>query len=53
MPMFLLNAQIRDPIQNTPTVINKIGFLPQMSEILPHMGAVAALAKRYADPIHV
>lgn len=53
MPMFLLSAQIRDPTQNTPTVINKIGLRPQISEILPHMGAVAAFASRYADPIHV
>lgn len=42
MAMFLLSAHINDPTQKTATAISMMGFRPQMSEILPHIGAMAA-----------
>lgn len=53
MPMFWLTAHNSDPTQKMPTAISMMGFRPQISEIFPHMGAMAALASMYADPIHV
>lgn len=53
MPMLTLTPAINDPTQNTPTADNSTGFRPQISDILPQEGAAAALARRYAEPIHV
>lgn len=53
MPMLTLTPAIKDPTQNTPTADNNTGFRPQMSDNFPQEGAAAALARRYAEPIHV
>jgi len=53
MTMLTLVALSSDPTQKTDTATRRICLRPQMSDILPHAGAEAALASRYADPIHV
>src|SRR5262245_56522282 len=53
MLMLTLVALSRDPTQKTATAMSRMGLRPQMSEILPHIGAAAELASRYALPIHV
>jgi hypothetical protein len=40
------------PAQNHATATNSIGLRPQMSDSLAQMGPAAALASRYAPPIH-
>jgi hypothetical protein len=44
MPILTLTALNSDPTQNTATAISSTGLRPQMSLILPHMGAAAAVA---------
>lgn len=44
--MFTLTAANSEPTQNTPTASRRICLRPQMSDILPHDGAEAALASR-------
>lgn len=46
------------PASNEPTkkmalVTSKMGFLPKISDTLPHIGVEALCAMRYAVPIHV
>lgn len=53
IPMLTLTPAINDPMKNTPTADNSTTFRPQISDILPQEGAAAALARRYAEPIHV
>lgn len=53
MPILTLTAAIKLPMKNIAAAINKIGLRPQMSENLPQIGVLAALARRYADPIQV
>lgn len=53
MPMLTLVAASRLPTKNTLEATSRMGLRPQMSEILPQDGTLAALASRYADPIHV
>ena len=48
-----LTAHNRLPIKNIPAATKSMGLRPQMSLIFPHDGVLAALARRYAEPIHV
>lgn len=49
----LEDAQIADPTKKIVTAARRIIFRPKISENLPHTGVDAALASRYAEPIHV
>ena len=49
----ILSAAISDATKNTTLATSNIGFRPQMSLNLPHIGVEEAAASRYADPIHV
>jgi hypothetical protein len=53
IPILTLTAANRLPMKNTAQATSSTGFLPQISENLPHEGVEAALARRYAEPIHV
>ena len=44
---------IKDPIKKTKFANRRIGFLPNISLNLPHVGVAAAAANKKADPIHV
>jgi len=46
MAMLTLVALSSDPTQKTETATSRICLRPQISEILPHAGADAALARR-------
>ena len=48
-----LTALSKLPTQKTAAASKIMGFLPHISEIFPHIGAAAADASIYADPIHV
>lgn len=49
----VLSADIREPTRKTILATSSIGFRPQMSLNLPHVGVEAAAASKYAEPIHV
>jgi len=51
--MLTLTAASKLPIKNTAAALSNTGLRPQMSENFPHDGVLAALASKYADPIHV
>ena len=55
MSMFILldAAQITELAANAMTDVNRMGLRPQISDNLTHIGPAAALASRYAPPIHV
>lgn len=53
VPMSFAVAQIIELTKNHATAASNIGLRPQMSDILARMGEAAALASRYAPPIHV
>jgi len=46
-------AHIIELTKNHATEIKRIGLRPQISESLAQIGAAAAFARRYAEPIHV
>ncbi|KAH0207786.1 hypothetical protein KCU99_g218, partial [Aureobasidium melanogenum] len=46
-------AHIMELTKNQATDINRMIFLPQISDSLAQIGAAAALASRYAEPTHV
>jgi hypothetical protein len=45
--------QIREPRKNTANPASRAGLRPHISPNLPHVGADAAVARRYDDPTHV
>jgi hypothetical protein len=49
--MLCASAHIIDVAKKKAVEINRIGFLPHISENFTHTGAAAALANRYAPPI--
>ena len=51
--METLTAASRLPMKKIMEAPRRMGLRPQISENLPHDGVEAALASRYADPIHV
>jgi hypothetical protein len=48
-----LTAASKLPMKNIAAAISKTGLRPQISENFPQDGVLAALASKYADPIHV
>ncbi len=44
-------AQMMELLKNMETAVSSIGFRPQISESLAHIGPAAAFARRYAPPI--
>lgn len=46
MPMLTLTPASSEPTQKTPTAVSNTGLRPQMSDILPQLGAAAAFASR-------
>lgn len=51
--MVSATEQIRLPAKKIPIAMSKSGFLPHISDTLPHAGIVAQLARMYELPIHV
>jgi hypothetical protein len=51
MDRLMAKAQIRLPTRKMKVASNWIGFLPQISLILPQTGMQAALASRYEEAI--
>lgn len=51
--ILILKAAMREPIKKIALANNMIGLRPKISLIFPHVGVVAAIARRKADPIHV
>jgi hypothetical protein len=49
--MLIESAQTKHPTKNSTLATIKIGFLPNMSENLAHMGVELAAPRRYAEPI--
>jgi hypothetical protein len=52
MVALALTAQTRLPPKNIPLEIRMIGFRPNTSLNFPQNGILAALARRYAEPVH-
>jgi len=54
MSIFILTAKAHsmELQKNSATAARRIGLRPQISESLAHIGPAAALARRYAPPIH-
>lgn len=46
------HPQIAEPAKSSTMAHNNAGLRPQMSATAPYTGATAALASRYAEPIH-
>lgn len=44
---------IREPRKNTANAASRAGLRPQISLNFPHVGAAAAVARRYDDPTQV
>lgn len=51
--MLTESAAIKEPTKKMAFVVSKMGFLPKMSETLPHIGVAAEFAMRYAEPTQV
>lgn len=51
--MFVLNAAMMLETAKRKTEPKRAGLRPQMSLVLVQMGPAAALASKYAPPIHV
>jgi len=51
--IFTDSAQTIELAKNIATAVRRMGFRPQMSDSLAHIGPAAAFANRYAAPIQV
>ena len=51
MPRFSARAQIRLPTMKTMLALSRMGFLPKMSLVFPHMGPAADTAMMKEEPI--
>jgi len=51
--IFTESAQTIELAKNIATAVRRMGFRPQMSDSLAHIGPAAAFARRYAAPIQV
>jgi hypothetical protein len=52
MTALTLTAHIKDPPRKMTLAMSMMFFLPNTSESLPQKGTLAALARRYAEPVH-